>query len=230
MPTVPTVSAPKSVVLTPELRAYLLAQSMPPDDILDDLARITRERLPEQAHMQVVPEQGSLLTFLAGLVGARNVVEVGTFTGYSTLCLARGLAPGGQVITCDISLEWTALAHDSWTRAGVAHLIDLRLGPALDTLRALPSLEHIDLAFIDADKPGYISYWEEIIPRMRPGGLAIVDNVLFSGEVLDPHPAEKPAAIRAFNAHAAADPRVELVIVPFADGLTLARKLRPEER
>jgi len=226
----PLASAPKSVVLTPELRAYLLAQGMGPDDVLDDLARLTRERFPEQAHMQVVPEQGSVLTFLARLVGARNVVEVGTFTGYSTLCLARGLTHGGRVITCDVSPEWTALARPSWSRAGVSHLIDLRLAPALETLRALPSREHVDLAFIDADKPGYIGYWEELIPRMVPGGLIIVDNVLFSGEVVDQYPAEKPAAVRAFNAHAAVDPRVELVIVPFADGLTLARKLPPSAR
>jgi caffeoyl-CoA O-methyltransferase len=175
--------------------------------------------------MVVAPEEAALLTFLVRLLGARNVVEVGTFTGSSSLCLARGLAPGGSLTTFDISAEWTGLAREFWTRAGVADRIELRLGPAVETLRALPAEPHLDLAFIDADKPGYIAYWEELVPRMRPGALLLVDNTLFSGQVIEEFPGEKAAAVHAFNEHARKDERVELVMLPIADGLTLARKL-----
>ncbi len=219
------VKMPKAVALTPELHAYLLAHGAPPDPILEDLASHTREMVPDQAHMLLAPEEGGLLTFLARLIGARNALELGTFTGYSSICLARGLVDGGRLITCDLSREWTDVARSYWDRAGVADVIDLRLGPALETLRSLPAEPFLDLAFIDADKPGYISYWEEVIPRLRLGGLVIVDNTLFSGHVIDPDPAEKPAAIRAFNTHATADGRVELVLLPVGDGLTLARRI-----
>lgn len=215
---------PKTVALTPELHDYLLAHGAPVDPVLRDLASRTRELVPAQAHMLLAPEEGALLTFLVRLVGACDAVEVGTFTGYSSICLARGLASPGRLITCDVSIEWTDMAREYWQRAGVADRIDLRLGPALQTLSSLPDEPHIDLAFIDGDKPGYIGYWEEIIPRLRAGGLAIVDNTLFGGEVIDLEPSEKPAAIRAFNAHAAADHRVDLVMLPIADGLTLARR------
>lgn len=219
----------KSVALTPELHAYVRANSTSPDPLLDELAARTAALVPDQAHMLVAPEEGALLTLLARLVDARSAVEVGTFTGYSSTCLARGLAPGGRLITCDVSAEWTAVAREFWARAGVADRIDLLLGPALDTLRTLPRAPVFDLAFIDADKPGYIGYWDEIVARMRPGGLVIVDNTLFNGEVLDPEAGPKPAAIRAFNAHAAADRRVESVLLPVADGITLARRRGPAE-
>jgi len=218
-------SMPKTVALTPELHAYVLAHGAPPVKVLDDLASRTRELVPDQAHMLLAPEEGALLTFLARLVGARHAIEVGTFTGYSSICLARGLAAGGRLITCDVSTEWTAVARDHWQRAGVADVVDLIIGPALDTLHALPVEPMFDLAFIDADKPGYIGYWEEIVPRLRVGGLVIVDNTLFGGQVTDPAAAEKPAAIRAFNTHAADDPRVELVMLPVADGITLGRRV-----
>lgn len=215
----------KTVALTPELHAYLLAHGAPPDPVLEDLASRTRQIAPEQAHMLLAPEQGGLLTFLARLVGARNALEIGTFTGYSSICLARGLVEGGRLITCDLSPEWTSVARRYWDRAGVADAVDLRLGPALKTLRSLPAEACFDLAFIDADKPGYISYWEEVIPRLRLGGLVIVDNTLFAGQVIDSDPAEKPAAIRAFNTHAATDARVELVMLPLGDGVTLGRRI-----
>ncbi|MEU8912989.1 O-methyltransferase [Streptomyces nigrescens] len=217
---------PRNLTLTPELHAYLLAQGrMTPDPVLAELIEHTRTAVPDQAHMTVAPEEGALLTFLVRLLGARHIVEVGTFTGYSSLCLARGLPAGGSLITCDVSAEWTALARDFWARGGVADRIELRLGPALDTLRALPPEPHLDLAFIDADKPGYIDYWEELVPRLRPGALLLADNTLFSGQVIDADPGEKPAAIRAFNAHAREDDRVQLVMLPVADGLTMARRL-----
>ncbi|QEV65110.1 O-methyltransferase [Streptomyces spectabilis] len=198
---------------------------MTPDPLLAELAERTRTLTPDQAHMVVAPEEAALLTFLVRLLGARNVVEVGTFTGSSSLCLARGLAADGSLITCDISAEWTDLAHEFWIRDGVADRIELRLGPAVDTLRALPAEPHLDLAFIDADKPGYIDYWEELVPRMRPDALILVDNTLFSGQVIDEFPGEKPAAVHAFNEHAREDERVELVMLAVADGLTMARRL-----
>lgn len=215
----------RNLPLTTELYEYLLDQGrMVPDPLLSELVERTRADIPGQAHMSVAPEEGALLTFLVRLLGAARVVEVGTFTGYSSLCLARGLPAGGSLITCDVSADWTALAREFWIRDGVADRIELRLGPALDTLRALPAEPHIDLAFIDADKPGYIGYWDELVPRMRPGALLLADNTLFSGQVIDDNPGEKAAAIHAFNAHAREDERVELVMVPIADGLTMARR------
>ncbi|RXS69939.1 O-methyltransferase [Streptomyces sp. TM32] len=217
---------PRNLTLTPELHGYLLDQGrMTPDPLLAEVIERTSAAIPDQAHMVVAPEEGALLTFLVRLLGARRIVEVGTFTGYSSLCLARGLPADGSLITCDVSAEWTALAQDFWARDGVGDRIELRLGPALDTLRALPAEPHLDLAFIDADKPGYLGYWEELVPRLRPGALLLVDNTLFSGEVIAEQPGEKAAAIREFNAHARRDPRVELVMLPIADGLTLARRL-----
>ena len=220
-----TPTLAKTVTLTPELHAYVRANSSPADPLLDELSATTRSLVPGQAHMLIAPEQGSFLTFLARLVDARCAVEVGTFTGYSSICLARGLGPGGRLITCDVAEEWTEVAGEFWRRAAVADRIDLRLGPALQTLWSLAAEPFLDLAFIDADKPGYIDYWEEIVVRMRPGGLIIVDNTLFGGEVLDPEAGPKPAAIRAFNAHAARDRRVESVMLPVADGVHLARRL-----
>jgi caffeoyl-CoA O-methyltransferase len=152
------------------------------------------------------------------------VVEVGTFTGYSALCLARGLEPGGRLLCCDVSEEWTAIAQAAWQAAGVDDRIDLHIAPALDTLKAQPSTPDIDLAFIDADKPNYRSYYNELVPRMRPGGLVVVDNVLWSGRVVDPSATDPDTeAIRAFNEHVLADPRTDSVMLPIADGLTLAR-------
>ncbi|WP_261568431.1 O-methyltransferase [Frankia gtarii] len=219
----------RTLPVTSELYGYLLAQGrMTSDPLLAELIERTQQVVPEQAHMSVAPEEGALLTFLVRLLGAVQLVEIGTFTGYSSLCLARGLPPGGSLITCDVSADWTELAREFWIRDGVADRIELRLGPALDTLRALPAEPHLDLAFIDANKPGYIGYWEELVPRMRPGALLLVDNTLFNGEVIDEHPGEKAAAIRAFNEHARQDDRVDLVMLPVADGLTMAR-CRPLE-
>lgn len=219
--------APKDVLLTEELRAYMVEHGTPPDPVARDLIARTLE-LGGVAEMQIPPEQGALLTLLARLVGARLIVEVGTFTGYSTLCLARGLSSGGRVVTCDLSAEWTDIAAESWRRAGLGELIETRLGPAADTLAELPEEPSIDLAFIDADKPGYIQYWELLVPRIRPGGLLIADNVFYGGDVVDLDAVGNAASIRAFNDHAAHDPRMEVVMIPVADGLTLARRT-PQE-
>jgi caffeoyl-CoA O-methyltransferase len=167
-----------------------------------------------------------LLTMLARLVGARRAVEVGTFTGYSSLCIARGLADGGRLLCCDVSEEWTSIAVRAWQRAGLADRIELRLAPALKTLRALPADAELDLVFIDADKPGYSSYWDELVPRMRQGGVLLADNVLWSGEIVDPDVSDENAtALREFNDKVAADRRVEVVVLPAFDGLTIARRL-----
>lgn len=215
---------PKTVVLTPELHEYVVAHGTPPDDVLRDLIAETRSST-DAAGMQVAPEQGAFLTLLTRLLGVRTAVEVGTFTGYSALCIARGLADGGRLICCDVSEEWTAVARRYWERAGVADSIDLRIGPALDTLRALPRDPTVDLAFIDADKPAYPAYYEELLPRVRPGGLLLVDNVLWGGRVVDADAADKNTeAIRRFNATVTADDRVDVVLLPIADGMTLARK------
>jgi caffeoyl-CoA O-methyltransferase len=165
------------------------------------------------------------MTLLARATGARRAIEVGTFTGYSTLCLARGLPAGGQVIACDVSEEWTAIARRYWEKAGVAQKIDLRIGPAAETLRALPEEEAFDLAFIDADKPSYATYYELILARLRSGGLILVDNVLWMGQVVNPAATDpQTQAIRAFNDLVARDARVDCVMLPISDGLTLLRK------
>jgi caffeoyl-CoA O-methyltransferase len=175
--------------------------------------------------MQIAPEQGAFMSWLARTLGAKRVVEVGVFTGYSTLCLARGLPDDGRVLALDVNAEWTAIGRRHWEQAGVAHKIELRLGPALDSLRTLAQQPAFDLAFIDADKTGYADYVEEILPRLRTGGVILVDNVLWGGSVVDPARQDRDTlAIRAFNDAMARDPRVDAVMIPLADGLTLLRK------
>lgn len=221
----PQTAPPKSFQLSPEIHAYLVAHGTPPDDTQRDLIRQTSE-LGLISRMQVAPEQGAFLEMVVRLMGVQHAVEVGTFTGYSSLCIARGLAPDGRLLCCDVSEDWTAVARGAWERAGVGERIDLRIAPAADTLAALPTDPEIDFAFIDADKGGYITYYEELVPRLRPGGLIVVDNVLWSGRVVDVAADDADTeAIRAFNDHAAADPRTHTVMLPIADGLTFAHKL-----
>jgi caffeoyl-CoA O-methyltransferase len=216
---------PKSFFLSPEIHDYLLAHGTPPDADQERLIAATAEATGPFARMQVAPEQGAFLTILTAAVNARLVVEVGTFTGYSALCFARGVGPDGKVICCDVSEEWTGIGRPVWEAAGVADRIDLRIGPAIDTLRAMPREPIIDLAFVDADKGGYLDYWEELVPRMGINGLLLADNVLWSGNVVDAADTSADTeAIRAFNDHVAADPRVDVVMLPISDGLTIARK------
>ena len=215
---------PKSVFLPPALADYAAAHSTAADPVLAALVERTR-RLGSVAGMQIAPDQGAFLTMVTQMVGARTAVEVGTFTGYSSICIARGLGPGGRLIACDRSDEWTAIARQTWLEAGVADRIDLRLGPAADTLDALPRDLVIDLAFIDADKEGYITYYEAILERLRPGGVVLADNVLWYGRVVDPSAEDADtAAIREFNRHVLADERVEVVVLPLADGLSVIRR------
>jgi caffeoyl-CoA O-methyltransferase len=217
-------STPDTPFVTPDIHAYAVSRSAGPDAIQRDLIAETAALGP-RAVMQIDPYQGAFMELLVRVSGARRAVEVGTFTGYSALCIARALPDDGTLLCCDVSEEWTQIARRYWARAGVARKIELRLAPALATLRALPAHEPIDLAFIDADKANYGAYYDELLPRLRPGGLLLVDNTLWYGRVLDAGVRdEDTAAIRAFNDRAAADPRVECVLLPIGDGLTLLRK------
>lgn len=211
----------------PAVADYVLAHSTAPQEVLAELAVATRQAVGGRAGMQISHDEGALLTMLVRLVGAKNAVEVGTFTGYSSICIARGLAEGGRLLACDVSEEWTAVARDYWQRAGVADRIDLKIAPAVQTLRALPAdaASMIDFAFIDADKESYPAYYEEIVTRLRPGGIIVLDNVLLGGRVVDP--AFQDAHIRAMrglNEQVAADNRVDTVMLPLRDGVTVIRK------
>ena len=216
----------RNFTVTDEVRDYAVSHgSWKPDEVIGRL-HVDTAALGGPAGMQIGDDQGQLLTMLARLVGARKAVEVGTFTGYSSLCIARGLADGGSLLCCDVSEEWTAIARQAWERAGLAGRISLRLAPAIETLRALPSEADIDLVFIDADKPGYSAYWAELVPRVRPGGVLLADNVLWSGRITDDSVVdENTRALREFNDMVAADARVEAVVLTALDGLTIARKL-----
>ena len=217
---------PKSEFMPPALQDYVIDFGAPPDAIQRELIAETAALFPDDVGYQIAPEQGGFLTLMTRLIGAKSAIELGTFTGYSALAIARGLPEDGRLICCDISAEWTSLGSRYWERAGVAERIDLRIAPALETLRALPEEATIDLVFLDADKPAYIDYWEELVPRVRPGGLLLVDNVFSHLGVLDENPSTVNArAIKAFNAHVVADPRIEQVMIPLADGVTIARKL-----
>ncbi|WP_078851601.1 DUF2218 domain-containing protein [Streptomyces sp. NRRL S-237] len=209
----------------PVIGEYLLNHHTPADEILGELAMATREATAGAAHMQISSDEGALLTMLTRLTGARFAVEVGVFTGYSALCIARGLADGGRLLACDVSEEWTAVGRPYWERAGVADRIDLRIAPALETLRALDAEPVIDIAFIDADKHNYPLYYEEIVRRLRPGGLVVLDNVFLGGRVLDPtYQEEHHLAMRHLNDLITVDERVESVMLPVRDGLTIARR------
>lgn len=215
---------PKSFFLSAPISAYLIEHGTPPDDVAVRLIEETRA-LGDHSRMQVSPEQGAFMTMLTRLTGARRAVEVGTFTGYSALCVARGLPDDGRLLCCDVSEEWTSIARRYWEEAGVSSKVELRLGPAVDTLRSLPGDETFDLAFIDADKPNYGAYYEEILSRLRVGGALLVDNVLWGGQVVaDSAGDANVEAIKAFNDMVAADERVDKVMLPLGDGVTVIRK------
>ena len=209
----------------PAVAAYVAAHTTQPDEVLRDLRDETLSALPDRALMQVSADQGALLTLLTGLTDATFAVELGTFTGYSAISIARGLRAGGKLLCCDVNEEFTAVARRAWERAGVADRIELRIAPAIETLQSLPPDEHIDLAFIDADKPSYAAYWDELTPRLKPGGLLLVDNTLWSGRVADSEADDATVVVmREFNDKVAADDRMLSYILPVADGLTIARK------
>ncbi len=212
-------------IVDPVVDDYLLTHCTPPDEVLRELVVETREATGDASQMQISHDEGALLTMLVRLTGARDAVEVGVFTGHSSIRIAQGLAPGGRLLACDVSDEWTSIARRYWERAGVADRIDLKIGPAIGTLRALPTGPSIDFAFIDADKANYPAYYEEIVQRLRPGGLVVLDNVFLGGRVLDPaYQEDHHRAVRGLNDLIAADERVESVMLPVRDGVTLARK------
>jgi len=214
------------------IRAYLESECLRESPLLARLRRETA-RLP-QAAMQIAPEQGALLGLLVGLLGARRILEVGTFTGYSALAMAQAMDPQGRLLACDLSRTWTDIARHYWRAAGVEDRIELRLGPAMDTLDALldsGAAGGYDLAFIDADKTGYDGYYERSLELLRPGGLVVLDNTLWGGSVARPGGDDDAdtRALRALNRKLRDDPRVDLSPLPVADGLTLARKRAPTE-
>jgi caffeoyl-CoA O-methyltransferase len=210
-------------IVSPAINDYLLSHSEPADELLRELAEETHRELAGQARMQISHDEGELLTMLVRLTGARQAVEVGTFTGYSSICIARGLPADGHLLCCDVSDEYTSVAQRYWERAGLTDRVELRIAPAVETLRSLPAEPHLDFAFIDADKTGYPAYVEEIVPRLRPGGLMVLDNMLRSGGVLAPE-SDDDRAIAALNEALVADDRVDVVLLPVRDGVSLARK------
>ncbi len=221
--------AGKFVPLDEELHAYVASHRSERDPLLAGLAEET-SRLGRAAAMQVSPEQGAFLSILVRAIGARRALEVGTFTGYSAISIARGLPEDGRLLCCDVSEAWSAIARSAFVRAGLEDRIELRVAPALDTLRSLPAGETFDFAFVDADKTSYRAYHEEILPRLRVDGLLVFDNVLWSGAVVDPSDrTSDTVALRELNDFLPTDPRVECVMIPVADGLTIARKRGPDE-
>jgi predicted O-methyltransferase YrrM len=212
---------PRTLDLTDELMAYVHARVREHPA----LARLRDRTAPmPEASMQIGPEQGAFMALLVKLMGARRIVEVGTFTGYSSTVMALALPPDGRIVCCDVSHEWTDIAREAWADAGVADRVDLRIAPAAETLATLEA-DSFDMAFIDADKAGYDTYYTECLRVVRPGGLIMLDNTLWSGEVVDAASADDSVrAIRAINDRIAADDSVEQVILPLADGLTLARR------
>jgi predicted O-methyltransferase YrrM len=216
----------RTLELTDKLDAYVLAVSSRETAVQRELRHETA-RLP-MAGMQIAPDQGQFMALLARLVGARRCLEIGTFTGYSALAVALALPPGGRLVACDVNPETTALARRYWALAGIADKIDLRLAPALETLAALLAEGQagtFDFAFIDADKENYDAYYERVLRLLRPGGLVVIDNVLWGGAVADKRRKDpETAALRALNTKLHRDERIDLALLPLADGITLARK------
>lgn len=215
----------KHTAITEDLYEYLLAHGHNADPVLEDLARVTRERAGDWSIMQVAPEQGTLMEVLVRITGARTALEIGTFTGYSAIRIARGLPADGTLLCCDVSEEWTSIAREFFEKAGVADKIRLEIAPALETLRALPREAHLDFAFVDADKTSYEAYYDEILPRLRTNGLIVFDNVLWGGSIVDlSNQSDDTVALRRLNDRIAEDDRVQAVMLSISDGLTLVRK------
>ena len=215
----------RTLNLDDQLYQYLLDVSLREHPVLAELREVTRTH--QRGAMQISPEQGQFMTMLLKLIGARNTLEIGVFTGYSSLVTALALPPGGRVIACDVNEEYTAIGRAHWQKAGVADKIDLRLGPATETLAALIEdgrSGSFDFAFIDADKVSYDAYYEACLQLLRPGGLIAIDNVLWSGAVARPAEDDDTRALQALNRKLHKDERIDLSMLPVGDGLTLARK------
>jgi len=216
----------RTITLTNDIYSYLLTSSVREPPLLSRLRDETAK--DTMARMQIAPEQGRFLALLVGLINARRCIEIGVFTGYSSLCIAEAMPDDGLLVACDINTNWTNTAKRYWQEAGVAGLVQLHLAPALETLNRLLSEGHtesFDFAFIDADKQQYVDYYECCLELLRPGGLIAVDNTLWGGSVADTSDQEpETVAIRRFNQHVLDDARVRLSMVPIGDGLTLAMK------
>jgi caffeoyl-CoA O-methyltransferase len=216
----------RSHFIDPVVGAYAVEHSSPRDPLQRELVEVTRATAGPAAGMQLGQDQAVLLEILARSLGARSAIELGTFTGYSSLAIVRGMGPEGRLLCCDASEEWTALAREFWKRAGVEQQVELRLGPAIETLRSLEAGRRFDLAFVDADKGGYADYYEEIVPRLRRGGLLVADNTLQDGRVADEqHQDESAVGIRRFNDRAVSDERVRVVVLPVGDGISIIQRL-----
>jgi caffeoyl-CoA O-methyltransferase len=214
----------KFTALDSRLYEYLVEHGARQDDQLRRIEAET-EAMGSIARMQIAPDQGALITLLVCWIDAALAVEVGTFTGYSAVCIARGLAPGGRLVCLELDEDYARTATENLSAAGLDELVDMRVGPALDSLRAMPSADRLDFAFVDADKPSYGDYYEELLSRMRPGGLIMLDNVLLGGRVLDPPEGDDSAVAMAdLNDRLESDERVDLAMLGVADGITLARK------
>jgi len=204
---------------------YVRALSEPPDEVQTALITATIAATGGSASMQIGSDQGAFMSILTAVLQPRFAVEVGTFTGYSALAVARALPTDGRLLCCDVSEEWTSIARVHWELAGVADRIELVIAPAIETLSNLPDDPPIDLAFIDADKVAYVDYHEAILPRLSDRGVILVDNTLWSGTVADPAVTEESAvALRAFNDHVLADPRSEVALLSIGDGVTIIRR------
>jgi caffeoyl-CoA O-methyltransferase len=214
----------KFTTMTAELHRYAVEHS-DRDPLLRELAEET-EGLGGVAVMMMAPEQGALTTLLVRAIAARRTLEIGTFTGYGAISIARGLPEDGHLLACDVSEEWAAIARRYFERAGLAERIELRIAPALETLRGLDASDPFDFCFIDADKESYPAYYEEALRLLRPGGLVMIDNVFRGGDVVDPENKDGATlAIRELNDRVAADERVLSAMIGVADGITLALKL-----
>ena len=214
----------KFTPLTVELHEFLVEFGAREDRALEHVRRVTAQ-MGSVSVMQVPAEQGALLTLLLRAIGARRAIEVGTFTGYSAICIARGLAEGGELVACEASEEYAALAREHFDLAGVAEVINLRLGPALETLEGLDDDPPFDFAFIDADKVSYPDYFEECLRLLRPGGLIALDNLLLGGRVVDPAVDDQSAQrMRGLAEQLGDDERVDVAMIGVADGIALARK------
>jgi caffeoyl-CoA O-methyltransferase len=216
----------KFTPLREELHAYLVEHGARQDAVLRRVQAETAA-MGDIAAMQIAPDQGALMTMLCQILGAREAIELGTFTGYSAICIARGLAPGGRLLACEISDEYARTAARNANEAGVGERIDIRVGPAIETLRALPAEPTFDFGFIDADKEGYPAYYEELLTRTRPGGLVLVDNILGGGAVVGDERGfseQSLTAIRELNDRIRDDDRVDVAMVGIADGIAIARK------
>lgn len=216
----------KITSLTQDLYRFMLRNRTVEEQLLGELRRETEERIGGLAGMMISEEQGLLLRILVAASGAKRVVEVGTFTGYSAACMATALPADGRLVCCDVSREWTSIGVPYWRRGGLSDRIDLRIAPALDTLRELPGQPPIDFAFVDADKDNYVAYFEALLPKLRPNGLLAFDNVMWHNWMMDAANQDaETIGIREFNDHILGDPRIETVMLHVGDGVTLIRKL-----